>query len=447
MRKKPIACRPETAIFVVLFAWSALLANINAYAEEPESWNAKFQATYIGQRKPAFNAAYSGTNSLLTRSETKYSFTSTAYLGWRPFSNTEIYYNPELIRANALSGLVGLGGITNGENQRSTSSQLTLYHPRAFLRQTVNLGGTLTEVKSSANQMSGTIDSRRLVLTAGKISLVDLFDNNTFSHDPRTQFLNWSIMDYGAFDYAADSRGFTQGMALEYFHDDWAFRIGRFLLPRQSNGLNLDSDVFQHHGDNFEVEHAHQLANQPGKLRFLAYRNVTHMGGYRDAIAFADANGGTPGFGTVRKDRVKYGFGAGFEQNLTLDIGIFGRFSWNDGESEEYAFTEIDRSLAGGLAIKGTSWKRGDDTFGIALARNDISQPHRDYLARGGLGFFIGDGRLNLYRPEDILETFYSIALLKLTRVSLDYQNINNPAYNAERGPVHVATFRLHIEL
>lgn len=445
MRIKPIRFRPATTRFLWVVG-SILFLTFNVYAEEPETWSAKFQATYVGQKKPSFDAAYSGTNSLLTRRESAYSFTATAFLGWRPLANTEIYYNPEVIQGEALSRLTGLGGITNGENQKSNTPDLTLYQARVFLRQTVNLGGNLVAVKSGPNQMAGQVDSHRLVLTAGKVALVDLFDNNAFSHDPRSQFLNWSLMDYGAFDYAADARGYTHGVALEYFHDDWAFRVGRFLQPRESNGLNLDPNIFRYYGDNFEVEHAHRLADLPGKLRFLAYRNAARMGGYRDAIAHAATGGGVPDVAPVRTNRVKYGYGVSFEQSLTGDIGVFGRFSWNDGESEEYAFTEIDRSLAGGVAIKGVSWKRGNDTLGVALARNDISQAHRDYLARGGLGFFLGDGRLNLYRPEDIVETYYNIAVIKNTWVSLDYQHVSNPAYNAERGPVHVGTIRLHLE-
>lgn len=446
MRIKPIRFRPATTRFLLVVG-SILFLTFNVYAEEPETWSAKFQATYVGQKKPSFDAAYSGTNSLLTRRESAYSFTATAFLGWRPLANTEIYYNPEVIQGEALSGLTGLGGITNGENQKSNTPDLTLYQARVFLRQTVNLGGNLVAVKSGPNQMAGQVDSHRLVLTAGKVALVDLFDNNAFSHDPRSQFLNWSIMDYGAFDYAADARGYTQGVALECFYDEWVFRAGRFLQPRESNGLNLDPNIFRYYGDNFEVERAHRLVGQPGKLRFLAYRNVARMGGYRDAIAHAVTSGGVPDVAPVRTNRVKYGYGASFEQSLTGDIGVFGRFSWNDGESEEYAFTEIDRSLAGGVAVKGTSWKRGNDTLGVALARNDISRAHRDYLARGGLGFFLGDGRLNLYRPEDIVETYYNIAVIKNTWVSLDYQHVSNPAYNAERGPVHVGTIRLHLDL
>jgi hypothetical protein len=434
----------ELCCFVI---GSILLSTFIANAEEAEDkWNLKFQATYVDQKKPAFGAAYSGPNSLMTLSESQHSFTTTVFLGLRPFTGTEIYFNPEMIQGNGLSGLVGLGGPTNGENQKAAASEVTLYNARAFLRQTVNLGGDAIEVKSGPNQVAGQIDSHRLVLTAGKIALVDLFDNNAFSHDPRAQFLNWSIMDYGAFDYAADARGYTDGAALEYFHDDWAFRIGRFMMPRESNGLTLDSDIFHHYGDNFEMEHAHRLAGQPGKLRFLAYRNVARMGGYRDAIAFARANGGTPDLSPVREERVKYGYGASFEQSLTGDIGLFGRWSWNDGASEEYAFTEIDRSLSGGVSIKGASWGRDKDVLGIALARNGISQAHRDYLAAGGLGFFLGDGRLNLYRPEDIIETYYSIAVIKFAWVSLDYQHISNPAYNADRGPAHVGSVRLHLE-
>ena len=411
-----------------------------------ESWNAKFQATYVAQKKSALSAAYSGANSLSAASENGHSVTATAFLGWRPWSGTEIYYNPEMSQGEALSRLTGLGGITNGENQKASGADPRLYHARLFLRQTFGFGEDTMAVESGPNQLAGQVSKRRLVLTAGMLAAVDIFDGNAFAHDPRNQFLNWSVMDYGAFDYAADVRGYTRGVALEYYFDNWVFKFGRFLQPEESNGMALDLDVFHSYGDNFEVERAHRIADLPGKLRFLAYRNVARMGGFRDAIAYASINGGRPEFSPVRAQRVKYGFGASFEQSLTRNIGIFGRFSWNDGQSEEYAFTEIDRSLSGGISVKGTAWGRADDTFGFALASNDISSAHRDYLARGGLGFFLGDGRLVHYSSEDIIEAYYNIKAIKGVWVSLNYQHIENPAYNADRGPAEVGAVRLHAE-
>jgi carbohydrate-selective porin OprB len=280
-------------------------------------------------------------------------------------------------------------------------------------------------------------------LTAGKLSVQDLFDDNAYSKDPRTQFLNWSLMTYGAWDFAADARGYSWGLALEYFHDDWVLRAGRFLMPKQSNGLALNPRIFYSFGDQIEFEHAHAIAGLPGKLRLLAFRNQADMGGFRDSIADAAAAGTTPDLATSRRKRDKYGFGVNLEQSLSRDVGVFARASWNNGEAETFAFTEIDRSLSAGFLVKGASWGRAADSVGVALVRNGISGPHGDYLAAGGLGFFLGDGQLR-YRSEDIFEIFYSLGIVKDVWISADFQRIFDPAYNADRGPVSVASARFH---
>jgi len=289
------------------------------------------------------------------------------------------------------------------------------------------------------------VSERRIVVTAGNLAVVDLFDNNAFAHDARTQFLNWALLAHGAYDFAGDARGYTWGAAIEYFDNDWTFRAGRFMQPAESNGLPLDKRIFTHYGDQVEVEHAHTLGNQPGKLRFLTFRNKANMGGFRDALADAADNGGTPDVARVRKERVKTGFGINAEQNLTADVGLFARASWNDGASETYAFTEIERSVSVGAVVKGEAWKRAEDTVGAALVRNGLSSDHRDYLAAGGTGAFIGDGRIN-YRPENILEAYYNAGVAKNIWITIDAQHIVNPAYNADRGPVNVGSIRLHAQ-
>lgn len=417
-----------------------------AQAQESEDWNAKFQATYIWQGKSAFSAAYSGPNSLSTDKAKSYSFTATAAFGVRPWVGGELYFDPEAAQGVPLSNLTGLGGFTNGEIARTAGPTLTAYRARLFLRQTWGLGGERERVESDANQLAGTVEKRRLVLTAGNLSVQDVFDGNSYSHDPRTQFLNWSLMTYGAYDYAADARGYSWGGALEWYYDDWAVRASRFIQPKEPNQLELDPAIFRHYGDQIELEHAHTVADLPGKLRFLVFHNHARMSRYQDALDFAVQNGGTPDINNVRTgEQDKYGVGFNLEQALSSDVGFFARASWADGKTETYAFTEIDRSLSGGLVIKGTTWARSQDTLGIAVARNGLSKVHREYLALGGLGFFIGDGRLN-YRPETVLETFYNLNVTKGAWLSLDWQHIVNPAYNADRGPVHFATLRLHTE-
>ncbi|MBS0506772.1 MAG: carbohydrate porin [Proteobacteria bacterium] len=434
--------------------WQALavfalaLAPACGHAEQPENedWNAQFQSTYVWQDKRPFHAAYSGANSLSPAKEKSYSFTATAMLGWRPWAGGELYFNPEAAQGVPLSNLTGLGGFTNGEIARSSGPTLKFYRARLFLRQSWGLGGGREAVESGPNQLAGLQDKRRLVLTAGNLAVTDLFDNNAYSHDPRTQFLNWSVMTQGAYDYAADARGYSWGLALEWYHDDWALRAGRFLQPYLPNQQPLDPRILRHYGDQIELEHGHSLGGQPGRLRLLAFRNHARMSRYQDALDLAARTGGVPDINLVRTgEQTKRGLGLNLEQALGSEVGLFARASWADGRTEIYAFTEIDRSLSAGLLVQGGSWGRAQDSLGLALARNGLTRVHRSYLAAGGMGFFIGDGRLN-YRPEQVYEAFYNLQLAKAAWLTLDWQHIRNPAYNADRGPVNVLSARLHTE-
>src|SRR5258708_1552823 len=432
----------QCALAGLLFLSRAALAQTPA----EESWNAKFQATYVWQTKQPFDALYSGPNSLSSAHEKSYSFTATAAIGVRPWSDGALYFDPEVAQGVPFSGLTGLGGFSNGEIARATGSTPTFYRARLFLRQTWGFGGGQDGVESEANQLSGVTDRRRLVLTAGNLAVSDLFDNNAYSHDPRTQFLNWSLMAHGAYDYAADARGYSWGTVLEYYYDDWAIRAGRFLEPKEPNQQQLDHRIFTHFGDQIELEHAHKIGELPGKVRLLAFHDRAQMARYDDALALAAQTGGPPDLGQVRNaDRDKTGFGVSLEQKVAADVGLFGRASWGDGQTETYAFTEIDRSVSAGVSVNGGSWGRAKDTFGAAFARNSLSAAHRDYLAAGGLGFFLGDGHLN-YRAEQILESYYSIGVLKDAWITLDWQHTRNPAYNTDRGPVNISSVRMHTE-
>lgn len=424
------------------------LSSAQAAESDEDLSQVRFQTTYVWQRKPGFSAAYSGENSLRPELEKRsFTLTTTAFLGVRTWQGGELYFNPEMSMSQALSNLHGLGGLTNGENQKGSSPSPIFYVGRLFGRHTWNLGGGSDSLESAPNQLAGPVDKHRLILTAGKLSLTDIFDNNSFSHDPRTQFLNWAIMTHGAFDYAADQRGYTVGAALEYYRNDLAFRFGRFQQPIESNGLALDSQIMNHYGDQLEIERAYERGGQPGKFRLLAFRNRASMGSFRDAIDYWNSQGktGVPAVSNVRKNQIKRGYGASIEQNLSADAGIFLRASSNDGGTEAYAFTEIERSISGGLLVKGNLWGRPNDSAGVAFAINGLSSAHRDYLARGGLGAFIGDGNIN-YRPERILEVFHSIGVMKDTWLSFDFQHLTNPAYNADRGPVRIIGVRLHLK-
>ncbi len=411
-----------------------------------EESSLRLQATWIGQTKRPFSAPYTGTNSLVPEREFSRIFTSTLYAGWRLGPDTELYVNPEAALGVPLSRLTGLGGFTNNEIARTSGPDLRFYRARLFLRHTWGLGGETEWLESGQNQLAGKADVNRVVLTVGNLSAIDIFDANAYSHEPRRQFINWSLVTHGAWDFPADARGYTWGAAVEYLSAGWTLRAGRFMQPKESNGLPLNTRILDSYGDVAELERDYSVAGRQGTLRLLAFRNVAPMGDFRSAIDNAPNTGGIPDLSIGRQRRSKVGAGLSIEQRLAEHAGAFLRASLHDGKTETYAFTEIDRSLSGGVVVEGALWGSAGDSAGIAFARNGLSSAHRDYLSRGGLGFFLGDGRLN-YRPEQIIESFFSRQLAKAFWASLDYQRIRNPGYNADRtGPVEVWSIRLHTE-
>jgi hypothetical protein len=411
----------------------------------PEDWSLHGQLTYIAQKKPAFDAAYTGPHSLVPEAEHSYSFTGTLYAGARLWQGGEIYLNPELIQGRPFSNQAGMGGFPNAELQKSAGPDVTWYKARLFWRQTFGFGGGEETLEADANQLRTTLDKRRLVFTVGYLAIGDLFDNNKFAHDVRTDFQNGSLLASGAYDYAANARGYTAGFAAEWHDVDWAVRAGRFMQPQESNGLGLDTALFTHFGDQVEYERGYAIGGREGRVRVLAYHNVAIMGRYEDAIALGQQLGQPPDITKVRKRNEKWGVAGNIEQDVAPDLGIFVRASWNNGQTETYAFTEIDRSIALGAVLAGTRWGRPDDQVGIAFVSNGISAAHRDYLALGGLGFFLGDGALN-YGFEQTLEARYGLALGKHFTFSADYQHTQNPGYNRDRGPANFYGLRLHAE-
>ncbi len=420
-----------------------------AQAEEVdyEDWTARFQTTYVYQRKPSFAEAYSGQNSLGAAKAKSYTATVTAYLGFRPWQGGELYLNPEVTQGVPFSGLAGSAGFTNGELTRTAGTNPKLYRQRLFLRQTWGLGGGDEKVEADLNQMAGTVDKNRVVLTLGNFSSLDVFDDNTYAKDPRAQFMNAGFMAPLAYDYAADARGFGWGFALEWYQDDWVFRLGRMTGPKEPNMLPTDYHFGKHYGDQVEVEHDHTLFGQPGKVRLLAWRNQAKIASFADALAYYQANpGDAQAILKVRNsEKTKYGFGINIEQAITADLGFFLRAMHADGRSETWAFTETDGSLAGGFALKGSAWGRAEDTVGLGYSRNTLSNDRRRYLEAGGISFFIGDGALN-YHPEETAELYYSFNLWKQAYLTADYQRMWNPAYNADRGPANFAALRFHAE-
>ena len=425
--------------------------NSNQENADPEQWSIHGQVTYINQFKNNFDSPYYGPKSLLNKSDgdiaKSYTLSATAFLGARLWSGSEVYFNPEMFEGIPFSNLSGLGGFSNGELQKGTAIPPIYYMARMFLRQTFNLGGGQEYITGMSNQLASNVDQRRLAITYGTFSALDFFDANTYSHDPRTQFLNWSLMASGAYDYAASSRGYTYGLLAEYYHDtQWVFRLARLAMPKSPNELDLDYGLTQQYGDSAEITHAHALDGQPGKVRLLLFKNRGLMSTYTDAINFGILTNTQPDILNSRfAYQTKWGYAINGEQAITENIGAFARWSWNDGKTETQAFTDISNSLSGGLSIKGTFWGRSQDTIGIGGAVNGISAQEISYLQQGGVTMFIGDGKLN-YKKEQILETFYNCNLYQGFFLSAHYQRIDNPGYNADRGPVHFYGIRAHIE-
>lgn len=409
------------------------------------------QATLIDQNLFQFHSPYAGPNSLHSRSENEKSDTYTLYLGVRLTKSLEAFVNPEMARGNGISEALGLAGYTNGDVIRNPTLGQEPYLGRYFLRGTIATGRGEEEIEPGDNQIAGTKRPiHRVVITFGKLGTNDIFDTNAYANSTRTQFMNWALINNGAYDYAADTRGYSQGIAVEWIHPNWAVRVGSFQMPTEANGINLSGDLIHSRGDQFEVElHPRLLARKPALVvRLLGYRNLARMGEYRLAVTQAQQTDTTPDITTTRRrGNVKYGFGLNWEQPLGDDgnTGLFGRYGWSDGRTESFAYTEIDRTFSLGGQLSGKRWRRPDDRLALAFVQNDLSGPHKEYLAAGGLGFLLGDGRLN-YGPEQIVETYYSCQVARPLAVSLDYQFINHPGYNGDRGPVSVVSCRFHLE-
>lgn len=409
---------------------------------ESKRWEIHGQTTYLPQGYPSFRAPYSGPNSLTPAPQAKATWSNSLYLNVRLWEGGELYYNPELLQGFGLNDTLGVGGFPNGEAQKSGFPYPHYNTSRLFLRQTFGLGGEQEELQSGFFQLPGKVDVSRVTVQAGKFSVTDVFDQNAYARDPRKDFMNWSLWSSGAFDYAADKLGLGYGVTAELNKKQWAVRGGYFLMPAVSNANNFDMNVPRRGGYVGEFETRYSLFSQPGKLRLLGFFNSDYSGSYRETLDNPALNADIT---QTRTGRTKYGYVINVEQALADDLGVFGRWSWNNGKNEIMAFTDIDASLAMGASIKGAKWGRPDDVIGIGGAINALSRDHRDFLAAGGLGPLIGDGQLN-YRRERVFETYYAYALTKAITVTADYQFITNPAYNADRGPVHVFSGRLHGE-
>lgn len=409
-----------------------------------EAWAVHGQFTYVTQHHSGFFAPYSGDNSLAPSRDTEETTDLTLFAGRRLGRHTEFWINPEIDQGFGLSNTLGVAGFPSGEAYKVGANAPYLRLPRAFVRHVIPLGGAEEKVDAAANQLGGTRASDNLTLTIGKFSVVDIFDTNSYAHDPRADFLNWAIIDAGAFDYAADAWGFTYGAAAEWTQGGWTLRTGAFQMSEVPNAKVAGLHPHQHMVVG-ELETRHVVAGHPGKVKLLAFVNRADMANYRDALQLATKTGGAPDVSRARRFQSRPGIVLNVEQELADDLGAFARVSANDGGKEAYEFTEINRSIAVGAAMKGTRWGRADDTVGVAAAVNGLSGAAQEYFSAGGMGILIGDGHLN-YGTEQIVETYYSLRVNRYCTLALNYQHVNNPAYNRDRGPVSIYGMRLHGE-
>ena len=435
----------SAAIGLSLLVSVSCVPAVAAESDQPpeipgQQWNWHAQNTAILQYHPGFPAKYSGPNSLSSANEVRESVSLDLMAGTRLWHGAEFHIDGLMWQGFGFSKTLGAEGFPNGEAFRLGTKVPNVNLSRVFIRQTIGLGGEQEAVKDDDFHLAGMRDVSRLTLTLGKMSAKDIFDNNAYANDPRTQFMNWSLMANEAWDYPADSLGYTTGLAAELNQPQWTWRYGFFQVPRTSNGLAQDQSYLRAWAMVMELERRFAFAEHPGAVRLLAFLNQAHMGSYQETVN----NPALAGSIMLTRDyRHKFGFGLNVEQELAKNIGAFLRLGWSDGRNEAWMFSDVDHTASLGLSVKGAYWNRADDTFGVAGAFNGASRVHRDYLAAGGLGILAGDGKLS-YGVEELAETYYDFHIWKTIHGAADYQFINHPAFNRDRGPVSVFGLRIH---
>jgi high affinity Mn2+ porin len=407
------------------------------------------QATFTEQAYPAFRSPFEGTNSLSGGAQSKETFDLTLSAGVKLWQGAEFWANPEIDQGFGFNNTHGAAGFPSAEAYKLGSSTPYARVQRAFLRQTINLGGETEEVPDDFYQFKGTRSTDRLVLTVGRFGIIDIFDTNRYANNPKSDFLNWSVINAGTFDYAGDGWGYTYGAAAEWYTGRWTLRAGVFdLSVTPAGGMSPLGGVldptFQQFQTVGEIEERHELWGQPGKIKLTGFLSRGSAGDFTNAVALAQITGMPADINAVRSYTSRPGVSVNVEQQVTDTLGAFLRAGWADGNIEPWDFTDVDRTVSGGVSINGKSWGRPDDAIGIAGVVNGISPAHIAFLNAGGLGILVGDGQLPNYRTEKILEAYYSYAVAASTRLTFDYQFIANPAYNADRGPVHVFAGRAH---
>ncbi len=430
-----------------LVCWSVAAAADDAAPPDdaaPQQWAIHGQTTTVWGYQPAFRSSYQGAHSLPAAANGRETFDLTLAGGVRPWQGAELWISPEIDQGFGVGNGLGVAGYISGEAYKLGAVDPYGRLARAFFRQTFDLGGASEKVDPDLTQLGGMETADRLMITIGKFAVTDIFDTNDYAHDPRGDFLNWAILDLGAFDYAADAWGTTYGAAAEWYQGRWTARVGAFDLTNVPNSSFLNVPLLQQNQYVAELEERHTLWDQPGKLKVLYWMTFGNLGTYNAAVALGTATGQTPVTGDVRHWQSKYGVGFNLEQRIAGDLGMFARAGWSQGSVEEVDFTDINQSVSIGLSLAGTRWGRPADTVGLAGVVNQISHAGKQYLAAGGLGGIIGDGQLPKAGPEQILETYYRFAAFSFAHVAADYQFVNNPAYNRQRGPVSVFALRVH---
>jgi high affinity Mn2+ porin len=435
----------QYASFRLLEASESKVAQAEKQLEnsEEQRWSFHVQATEIGFGQPGFRSPYKGTNSISPDDDFRQTSTINVYLGARLWPGGEVYLDAGYYQGFGFANTHGIAAFPNAEGSKVGQRIGDIVLPHLFYRQTFGFGGEQEQLEGDQLQLAEKVDISRLTFTVGRLTTGDQFDVNAYAHDPRHQFLNWALVNNGAYDYAGDSYGYIEGATLDLNQKQWALRYGIFDVPRVSNGFAKDGHFLKAWQQVLELEERYAILDRPGKVRLLGWLESAHMGSYRETL---DDPALMEDITKTRHYRFQYGFALNVEQTINDNVGAFLRASWRDGQSEVWQYTDIDESLSAGLQIKGDSWNRKNDTFGIAGILDGISDAHRDFLAAGGLGPLIGDGKLTHYSLEKVIETYYDFELTKNVHLAVDYQFVASPAYNADRGPINIFGARFHFQ-
>ena len=411
----------------------------------PDWLSLHIQGTYLTQGHGPFKSDIAdGQNSMLHKEQMAETADATLYLGVR-LGQVELYFNPEMDQGYGPSSTYGMAAYPTGEAYKAGHYLPYYRNPRFFGRYVMDLGGETVNVEDAINQLSGSHTADNLTFTLGKFGVPDIFDTNTYAHDPKNDFINWAVVESGAFDYGAEQWGFTYGGAVEWTQNWWTLRGGFFNMSRNPNAAQL-TENFQNNQTILEAEERHELFGQPGKVKVLGFLISANMGAYADALNRVGTSGVAPSTADVRHWHLRPGGGINIEQQIRPDLGVFFKASMNDGQYEEFDFTDINQSISTGISLKGTSWGRENDTFGLAGVASGISSNAQRYFAAGGMGGLIGDGALPSYGAEQVLEAYYRFGILPGVHLTLDYQHVINPAYDPARGPIDFFGFRTHLE-